>query len=51
MVSGDVLSVTQKSISGTERREVMSDIIPLDVSYRDQIKVYIIQLVCWSLFV
>ena len=25
------------------------DIIPLDVSYRDQIKVYIIQLVCWSL--
>ena len=24
------------------------DVIPLEVSYRDQIRVYIIQIVCWS---
>ena len=29
--------------------DTMVDIIPLEVSYRDEIKVYMIQLVCWSL--
>ena len=26
------------------------DIIPLEVSYKDQLKVYTIQLICWSLY-
>ena len=29
--------------------DTMVDIIPLEVSHRDEIKVYMIQLVCWSL--
>ena len=31
--------------------DVYMDIIPLEVSYRDQIKVYIIQIICWSVFI
>ena len=26
------------------------DIIPLEVSYKDQLKVYTMQLICWSLY-
>ena len=30
--------------------DYVKDIIPLEVSYIDEIKVYTIQILCWSLF-
>ena len=31
--------------------DVYMDVIPLEVSYRDQLKVYMIQIMCYSIFI
>ena len=30
--------------------DYMTDIIPLEVSLKDELRVYVIQIVCWSLY-
>ena len=31
--------------------DYMTDIIPLEVSFKDELRVYVIQIVCWSMYV
>ena len=47
-VIGDALSVALKSSNGTRKREVMSDVIPLDVPQWAQYRVYTLQLVIYT---
>ena len=49
MVHGDVWYATLKNLNGIQRPERMSDIIPLEVSRIDQMRVYTLQSVIWML--